>query len=97
MEELETIITKRINSFDPSFLSKIINDLNKYNVNLYDEQGEFNFISFTKECSLANKTLYSNDVPDAKTNIRYNYCNFLSIIQTITGLRNFDRFVMYIT
>ena len=93
MEDLKIIITKRINDMPLSILQDTIEKLQAYGVCFYNNCGVFNFNKFKKDCIETSKILFENDKPHFQTNIRYQLCDFLSTVQTITGIRNFTKFM----
>ncbi len=93
MENLESKIIKRVESIDTNTFQKIIENLKKYNLNYYDNFGNFSFNQFRRDCMFTTEILFKNDTPHPSTGIRYQLCDFLSLIYTIVGVRNMTEFM----
>ena len=93
MDSLEKIVIQRIQTIDLDLLCDIVEKFKKYGVNFYNRQGRFDYNKFRQDCQKTSLKLFKNDMPHPVTNIRYQYADFLSAVQTITGIRNFNRFM----
>ena len=91
--ETKESFQKRINAIPKDSLDRVSNDLAIYGVCLYDNNGKIKYDNFRKQCLNTVELLLENDVPNEKTDIRYQLCGFLSLVKTITGTRNFIRFM----
>jgi ppGpp synthetase/RelA/SpoT-type nucleotidyltranferase len=91
MEDIKTIVLKRINYIDLNTLCDVVDKLKLYNVNFYNNKGEFIYEKFKKDCIKTSKKLFKNDKPI--NGIRYQFCDFMSAIQTIVGIRNMCEFM----
>ena len=93
MNDLFEETIKRIDNMDIDHFHTIIDRLSFYGVNFYNKNGFFNFNKFKNDCIETSNLLYKNDIPHPVTNIRYQLCDFLSLVQTIVGIRNYNEFM----
>lgn len=86
-------ILKRIQCLPKDILQESVNKLKKYNVKFYNRDGSFDYDMFRERCRETAEILFQNDKPHTETEIRYQLCDFLSVVETIVGLRNFGDFM----
>ena len=91
MENIEEIIIKRINNLECDVLNRTINRLKVYNVYLFNNQGVFNCKDFRKDYFKTYNLLFKNDIP--VNGIKYQLCDFMSSVQVIVGIINYNRFL----
>lgn len=91
MESIEEIIIKRIDYLEDSVLQNTIAKLKSYNVNLFGNQNKFILEDFRNDYFKTYNLLFENDIP--VNGIKYQLCDFMSSIQVIVGIRNFNRFI----
>lgn len=92
MDELQTIIMKRINTMDLDMFCEAVNELKNYDITFYNRRGKFEYEKFQKDCNIKAKKLFDNE--NKKSNKTY-YCldNFIYILQSIVGRRNVVKFL----
>jgi len=56
-----------------------------------DKIGEFDYDKFREDCIKTSKKLFKNDKPI--NGIRYQFCDFMSAVQIIVGIRNISEFM----
>ncbi len=94
MNNLESKILHRINELkNLNSLDDIINRLSVYGITFYNNKGNFKLNQFKDDCIKITNILLKNDKSHPETGIRYQLCDFLSIVQTIVGIRNFNQFI----
>lgn len=91
MDSLEEIINSRINNLDIEILNRTVNKLKLYNVNLFNNQNEFIYEDFRNDYFKTYDLLFKNDI--LVNGIKYQLCDFMSAVQVIVGIRNFNRFL----
>ena len=91
MTNLEMVTLKRIEGIPSGLLLDTIEKLKKHSVNFYDELGTFNFNNFRIQCQETMITLSENDNP--VDGIRYQFCDFMILVQTLVGLRHMGEFI----
>jgi hypothetical protein len=91
MEDIKTIVYKRINYIDLDILCDAVDKFKVYGVNFYNKKGQFDYDKFRKGCIKTSKKLFENDKPI--NGIRYQFCDFMSVVQTIVGIRNMCEFM----
>lgn len=92
MTHIKDIIIKRIELIDEDMLLNTINKLKYYNVNLFNDQGQLDYENFRNSYFKTYDLLFETDIP--VNGIRYQLCDFMSAVQVIVGIRNFNRFIV---
>ena len=91
MTDLEMVTLKRIEEIPHGLFLDTLEKLKKYDVNFYDELGTFNFNNFRIQCQETMITLSEND--NSVDGIRYQFCDFMILVQTLVGLRHMGEFM----
>lgn len=91
MDKLERDIIIRIQEIPFDLFIDVTEKLKKYNVNFYDKSKQFNFNEFRLECQKTMKLLYKRDKP--VNGIRYELCDFMSLMLTLVGIKNMNKFI----
>lgn len=91
MDNLETKITKRVQEIPFDLFYDSVEILEKYNVNFYNEFGNFDFNKFRVDCQNIMNTLFKNDKPI--NGIKYQLCEFMKTVQMLVGLRDMSEFI----
>ncbi len=91
MKNTKNIILKRISYMDKIILDEIIERFKAYGVSFYNNCGEFDYQNLREQCIEIAVILHKND--ESINGIRYQLCDFMSIVQKLVGIRNIGSFM----
>jgi len=91
LKDTEVIVLRRISCIDKAMLDEIIERFKLYGVSFYNSYGDFDYQNVRAQCIDMANVLYKNEEPI--NGIRYQFCDFMSIIQSFVGIRNISSFM----